>query len=79
MRPQLLPPPKPHSLAVAAGAVAVKQRLRLGRRTWLLGVGVLLQVAAIALAGPIVVPLTYTPRQLVHDKRLEDRERLQED
>ncbi len=52
------------ALAVAAGAVALEQWLRLGRRWLLLGAAVVLQIAVIALAGPIVVPF-YTTRQLV--------------
>ena len=53
------------ALAVAAGAVAVERWLRRGRRMLLLGVAGALQIAVIALAGPIVVPF-YTTSQLVH-------------
>ncbi len=53
------------ALAVAAGAVAVEPWLRRGRRMLLLGVAGALQIAVIALAGPIVVPF-YTTSQLVH-------------
>jgi 4-amino-4-deoxy-L-arabinose transferase-like glycosyltransferase len=54
------------ALAVAAGAVAVVERwLRRGLRMLLLGAAGALQIAVIALAGPIVVPF-YTTAQLVH-------------
>ena len=53
------------ALAVAAGAVAVERWLRRGWRMLLLGVAGALQIAVIALAGPIVVPF-YTTPQLVH-------------
>ncbi len=53
------------ALAVAAGAVAVEQWLRPGRRLLRLGVGAVAQIAVIALAAPIVVPF-YTTSQLVH-------------
>ena len=53
------------ALAVAAGAVAVEQWLRRGRRMLLFGVAGALQIAVIAFAGPIVVPF-YTTSQLVH-------------
>ncbi|HLY49858.1 MAG TPA: glycosyltransferase family 39 protein, partial [Solirubrobacteraceae bacterium] len=52
-------------LAVAAGAVAVEAWLRTRRRFALLGLGLAVQAAVIALAGPIVVPF-YSTRQLVH-------------
>ena len=51
------------ALAVAAGAVAVERWLKRGRRV-LLGAAGALQIAVIALAGPIVVPF-YTTPQLV--------------
>ena len=52
------------ALAVAAGAVAVEQWLRRGRRMVLLGAAVVLQIAVVAVVGPIVVPF-YTTQQLV--------------
>lgn len=52
------------ALAVAAGAIAVDGWLR-GRRGALIGAGLItVQLAVIALAGPIVVPF-YSTRQLV--------------
>jgi Dolichyl-phosphate-mannose-protein mannosyltransferase len=52
------------ALAVAAGAIAADGWLRGTRRLALLGTAIALQVAVIALAGPIVVPF-YSTRQLV--------------
>jgi 4-amino-4-deoxy-L-arabinose transferase-like glycosyltransferase len=49
-------------LAVAAGAVALDCWLRAGRRWLLVGGAVALQLAVIALAGPIVVPFYSTGR-----------------
>ncbi len=53
------------ALAVAAGAVAVDGWLRTRRRLALVASGLALQVAVIALAGPIVIPF-YSTRQLVN-------------
>ena len=52
------------ALAVAAGAVAVDGWLRTRGRLALVASGLALQVAVIALAGPIVIPF-YSTRQLV--------------
>jgi 4-amino-4-deoxy-L-arabinose transferase-like glycosyltransferase len=52
------------ALAVAAGAVAADTWLRSGRRLLAAGAAVVLQVAVITFAGPIVVPF-YSTQQLV--------------
>jgi len=52
------------ALAVAAGAIAVDQWLQTSRRLLLLSALLTVQVAVIALAGPIVIPF-YSTRQLV--------------
>ena len=52
------------ALAVAAGAVAVDGWLRTRERLAVVASGLALQVAVIALAGPIVIPF-YSTRQLV--------------
>ena len=57
------------ALAVAAGAVALDGWLRSRRRLALLASGLALQIAVIALAGPIVVPFDST-RQLVNSSKI---------